>query len=220
MDPSDDAYRLTKQVRQRGVEMPPLFGQLAEWIAAQYASSVPLNIIFDSREPLHGPRLDVIFERKRDADLFMTDRTISYDPARQAAVKDRFLALLRERGETMAGAERLFVIFSAFEPAARWEANGQMTPACIEEVETALASPLIWKIRPGFGTAVIFLHTEDQLKAIDDGDFRQRCRDAYMAVLSRFDEFGYFRENPIGFSFDSKENLDARYDGSWFAYDR
>ncbi|WP_260580911.1 hypothetical protein [Sphingopyxis sp. PET50] len=220
MNPSDESYRRTRLVKQGAAAMPPLFRALAEWIAAHYSSPVPLNIVFDSNEPLHGPRLDVIFERKRDADSFMTERTISYDPAKQAAIKARFLELLDESGDTIAGAERLFVIFSAFEPAARREANSQMTPERIEEVEKSLSSTVIWKIRPGFGTAIIFFHTEAQLKMTEDSDFRERCRDAYMAVLGRFDEFGYFRANPIGFAFDSKENFDAKYQGSWFAYDR
>lgn len=220
MNPSDASYRQTRLIKQGAAAMPPLFRALAEWIAAHYSSPIPLNIIFDSNEPLHGPRLDVIFERKDAADSFMTERTISYDPDKQAAVKARFLELLRESGETMPGAERLFVIFSAFEPPARWEANSRMTPERIAEVEKSLSSTVIWKIRPGFGTAVIFFHTEAQLKMTEGSDFRQRCRDAYMAVLGRFDEFGYFRENPIGFAFDSKENFDSKYQGSWSAYDR
>ncbi|WP_432769425.1 MAG: hypothetical protein HEQ22_01415 [Sphingopyxis sp.] len=220
MTPSDPSYLQTKRVKQGAAAMSPLFGRLAEWIAAEYRAPVPLNIVFDCNEPLHGPRLDVVFERRRDAIRFMNDRTIGYDAVKQAAVKARLLDLLRESGESLPGAERLFVIFSAFDAPARWEANSQMTDARIAEVERAIGSIAIWKIRPGFATAVIFLHTDAQVKMTESGDFRDRCRDAYMAVLRRFDEYGYFQDDPIEFAFDSRENFEAKYDGDWFAYDR
>lgn len=216
----DEDYRQTTRMKKGAAAMPPMLGQLAEWIAGYFAVPVPLNIIYDRNEPIHGPRLQVIFEREHDADGFRVNGAINYDPVKQAAVKAQYLRLLPDGALDAVDAEKLFVIFDSFEPAARREANGRMTVEHIRAVERLLESSSIWKIRPGFGTAVVFFHTEAQRRMAEGTEFRQRCRDVYMAFLLPFDEFGYFKETPIDLIFDSRENFDKAYQGSWFAYDR
>lgn len=220
MNPWENDYQQTKLVKQGAVAMPPPFCELAEWIGRRFDVPVPLNIIYDRREPLHGPRLQVIFEHKLIADDFRIDRVLNFDPVKQAEVKARYLQLLGDGVIAANDAERLFVIFSAFEPAARWEANSRMTPGCLNDVLKLLSSTMIWKIHPSFGCAIILVHTDAQLKMTEGGNFRDRCRNAYMAILGQFDDFGYFQEHPIELTFDSRENFEAKYNGSWFAYDR
>lgn len=220
MNPWENDYQQTKLVKQGAVAMPPTFCELAEWIGRRFDVPVPLNIFYDRSEPLHGPRLQVIFEHKLIADDFRIDRVLNFDPVKQAEVKARYLQLLGDGVMAANDAERLFVIFSAFEPAARWEANSRMTPGRINDVLKLLSSTVIWKIHPGFGCAIIFVHTDAQLKMTEGGNFRDRCRNAYTAILGQFDDFGYFQEHPIELTFDSRENFEAKYNGSWFAYDR
>ena len=220
ISPSDEDYQQTKLIKEGELEMPILFQELSFWIAKQFSISVPLNIRYDQTTLVDQPRLQVIFEREEDESCFRLPDSANFDRTKKDSIASCFKSLIHKHDDQEFETDDMFVIFSVFEPIARWEANSKVTELEIARMVTRLSSPLIWKIRPMFGMVAIFLHTEWQLKMMDGSDFGHRCRDVYSKFLKQYDEFGYFKEAPIFLRFDSKENFEQKYNGSWFYYDR
>jgi hypothetical protein len=66
---SDAEYKATKRIKRRTMRLAPPFDELAAWIGGTWAVTV-LNVIYDPRDDLHPPRLQVILEHQEDADSF------------------------------------------------------------------------------------------------------------------------------------------------------
>jgi hypothetical protein len=215
----DQDYIRTKRIKLGQAEMEPLFKELANWIAAEFACPVPLNVEFEWVELVSLPRLQVVFERKTDARSFR-DELGNTDLAKRDRVTRQFLDLLLKYGDDGFDTDGMFVIFTAFEPTARWEANSAMNYKRLAEVRNKLDSPMIWLIYPQFETVTFFLHTDAQLAMTEGQPFRQQCQEAYMEALRPFDEMGYFAESPMVPLFESKEGFERDYGGSWQSYMR
>jgi len=63
-------------------------------------------------------------------------------------------------------------------------------------------------------------HTDAQARASAAAGLREAYADLYFELLREHDEFQYLRRSRFSVAFDSKENLDRNFAGSWFAYDR
>ncbi len=121
--PSDVDFVETKLVKKSGRGLPPVFSELAHWIAASYPGVVVLNIFYDkvaATAKVVLPRLSVIFEWEDEANKFRAPDG-NYDPAKQAAISAKFRELLASREICAFDTHRLLVIFCAFEPVARRE---------------------------------------------------------------------------------------------------
>jgi hypothetical protein len=220
--PSDDDYVETKLVKLGKSSLSPVLKDVANWIEEYYGGVAVLNVCYDkvgATSKLVLPRLSVIFEWENDRKRFLTPDA-KFDPAKQAKISTRFRETLARRNDNSFDTHRLFVIFCAFEPVARIEANWRVTEEQLDQMFRTLNCPAIWKIRPSWDEAVFFFHTDAQLKASVGSGIRQTCTDAYAGVLSEYDEFGYFRQKPIAVQFDSKENFETSYGGNWFNYNR
>jgi hypothetical protein len=218
--PSDRDYKQTKLIKAGAKKLSPLFRELANWIAEQYRGVTVLNVYYDKITPGNRPRLNIIFEREHDRQKFRTGSLGNYDPVAQTKVASKFAEMLADKQNSKFRTDELFVIFSAFEPVARVEANWKVTRAELGQLQIALDDPTIWLIRPSWDHVVFFFFTDAQLRTSEDSDIRTLCADGYSKVLSQYDEFGYFKERPISVHFDSKENFDTKYQGNWFYYDR
>jgi hypothetical protein len=216
--PSDRDYQETKLVKAGRKTLLPPFRELANWIAEHYGGVTALNIYYDKTISGNRPRLSIIFERDHDQQKFRTG--FNFDPVAQARIASKFTDILADQGNYKFDTDNLFVIFCAFEPVARIEANWNVTEEQLGQLKAALDNPTIWKIRPSWGHVVFFFHTDTQLRASEESGLRTLCADSYSKLLSQYDEFGYFREQPISVVFDSKENFDTKYQSSWFYYDR
>jgi hypothetical protein len=216
--PSDEDYQQTKLIKSGKQQLLLPFKELADWFTHSFPGVTLLNIHYDRIQPGNRPRLSVILEWERDLPRFRKQG--NFDPILQTKVASKFRSILTDLQDTAFSADRLLVIFCAFESIARIEANWSITKEHIANLKGELSSQAIWDVRPMWGTVAFFFHTEAQLKASEASGLRNLCTDAYSKMLSQYDEFGYFRERPIDASFDSKENFDANYGGNWFNYDR
>ena len=225
ISPDDSDYLQTKEVKQGERAMAPALLRLADWTAERYAVPTPLNILFERIEPDNRPRLQLVFERTRDESVFLNDMGIGYDEAKQHEVAQAFQASLGPEDRAHYDCRRMFVIFSAFEPVARWDANSRLNEglpgrARLAGILKSLGNEMLWAIRPGFDNAVFFLWTDEQLRAVSGSAFARHCRQVYAAALDLFDEFGYFREAPVEIEFSSRETFERVYGGNWFNFDR
>lgn len=210
ISPADRVYRQTKAIKRGQRSIAPQFEDLAAWAAVTFDAAI-LNVHFDRVPPGERPRLSIIAEREADADRLHGD----------ADAHAKVMAQFRKTGAAPADSlEGLFAIFVAFEGVARTEANRQVTEADLASLKSKLVGADLWLIRPSWDQVVFFFESDSALRASEASGLRKLCADAYAKLASRYDEFGYLRDRPLSVVFDSKENFDKAYKGSWFNYDR
>src|SRR6267378_4377301 len=156
--PSDLAYRQTKQIKVSGAPLLSPYRELAEWINARYGVHV-LNIILDTIEPDSRPRLNVILEWAEDQRKFLQKELPNFDKDAQLSVQQQFASLKGTLGDQSIHVSRLLVIFSAFEPVARAEANNHITTHEIATLKSTIGNKELWEIRKCFDTVTFFYHT-------------------------------------------------------------
>ena len=213
----DREYKVTKRIKQGKKHLAAPFAELARWIAEKWNVSV-LNVIYDRADSTHAPRLQVILEYESHARRFY--RNVNFDSAKQKAIAGKFLEI-NERdklhGFDMDG---LFVVFSAFAPLAREEADSQIPDEDIHALNEKIGNPDIWEISRCFGQVTIFFFTDAQAKRYEAEGRKKEYARMYFDILKPHDEFGYLKERNFTIVFDSKQNFDENYESNWFYYYR
>ena len=212
---TDPDYIRTAAIKRGEATRTQTFIDLGNWIAAKFDCECPLNIEYERCELASQYRLQVIFEHEFVDEKFW-DEAGNFDEVKQQQVADQFCKMLSAPpGVTK---KDFFVIFTTFEPVARWQANAAISDR-LSAIEHRLAPLGVWKVHQQFGYASILFHTDAQVEELTD-EARETCQRLYMAELLPHDEFGYFRARPIELQFDSRERFKRDFEGNWFLYDR
>jgi hypothetical protein len=215
--PSDSDYQETKRVVLGLSKLVWPFDELARWIASTWQVTV-LNVIYDGRNSLHAPRLNVVLENQWEAWGFYAG--VNFDAVKEQAIKEKFYSLIAERSGGGFDVEGLFVFYSAFAPIARSEADSHISEDDIKKLQHQIANPDIWRIWRSGGAVTFFFFTEAQARRHAEEGNGASYAHLYFDLLKPHDEFGYLDEREFSVAFDSKENLDQNYAGSLFNYDR
>lgn len=214
---SDSEYKATKLVKQGKAVLAPRFEELARWIAATWGVTI-LNVIHEGRNALRPPRLQVILEYQREAEIFRDG--FNFDREKQSAIKTRFLAIIGREGASAYDVDGLFVVFSAFDRLAKEEADSRILDTELDALRLQIGDPGLWLISRCFGRVTFFFYTDAQAKHSENAGKKQEYAKRYFELLRPHNEFGYLDEQTYTVSFDSKQNLDENYEGSWFNYYR
>lgn len=232
ISPSDVDYQETKLIKlgQKNLETP--IKEIVEWASSAFDVNV-LNAHYDLVPPKNRPRLNIIVERTSDLHKFRDTSTLIFNRDAQRQVAEAYQTILNahklrqndllrkmrswfDSQETIT--ENLFVIFTAFEPVAKCEANESIPNSEIEKLQIALQCKNLWTISRCFASATFFFHTDEQVSGSKTDGSRERMRDAYFELLIRYDEFNYFDKTTYAVAFDSKENFDKNYQSNWYYY--
>ena len=212
----DEEYQATKLVKLGDAWLEPPFDELAEWISETWQVTV-LNVIYDRRNELHAPRLQIILEHAADAGKFRDG--LNFDDGKQAAIVDRFCEMVSTRPNDF-DVTGLFVVFSAFAPIAHEEADARISEEDVEALRLQIGDPELWYISRFFGRVTFFFYTNQQVKKRETNGSRAAYARSYFALLKPHDEFGYLREDEFTVAFDSKQNFDRNCNGNWYKYYR
>jgi hypothetical protein len=214
--PRDEDYLQTKLIKRTGASLESPFKELAAWIAAQYGVHV-LNVVYDTVIPDNRPRLSVVLESRREVGMFRNAELGNYNVTEQKRVKERFEAIVLEQHLALK-VDGLFVVFVAFEPIARIEANERVTKEEIHRLKARLANDELWEISTCFDSVTFFFYTDIQVKRAQALGMREQYAQEYASLVQRYDEFGYFKKCGVLVAFDSKENFDNNYQSNWYYY--
>ena len=152
---------LAKQ--HKSIPTRPPFRDLARWIDRTWGVVV-LNVIHDPANALHPPRLQVVVEHKAHLNVFR--RGTKFDPAKQGRILEKFAELAGRRRAQPYDLKGLFVVFSAFAPLARQDADSRVTDAEVEALKARIGNPAIWEISRSFGEVTFFFFTRTRLVAL------------------------------------------------------
>ena len=214
----DREYQITKLIKQGKAILESPFAELAVWIASKWHVRV-LNIIYDQiAAPEKRPRLQVIVEHSRERKVFFEG--FNFDQLKQQAIAARFQELVSRMDSDRYSADRLLVVFSAFAPLAREEADENIAESEVALLQEQIADPDLWTIHRCFGRVTFMFYTDEQARIHAKAGLRESYADPYFELLHQRDEFSYLSRSRFSIEFDSKENFDKTFGGSWFNYDR
>lgn len=208
--PSDQEYKQTRLIKLGKTKMDEKFTAFAEWINEKYAVQI-LNVHTDVINE-NTFRLQLIFEHEAELSKFF--------------LKDRFTAskqiinTIDKKYKEMfqiTNSHPLLVLFYAFEPLAKEEANTNISPETITFFKEKYKD-MLWQISRFGQHTTFFFYTKTQLKKAQKSGLVEKIKQAYFEVLKQHDEFHYFTINNFNAVFDSKENFDKTYQGNWRAY--
>ena len=230
----DEVYKRVKLIKQGRAQIAPELQAFAYWVSTTFGVDV-LSVEYDHKKPkglfrkekprLFPVRLEIILEYKRD---FQTIYGVPYPDLRTNQVKpnqvkEAFVRYTHEHGlHPFDEDPKSFVIFSVFEPIAIEEAMSGVTDSQRDELIKRLGNDDIWLIHSNaiVGRLVFMFYTDQQRMHYESIGYKALYRSEYFKLVKPYDEFGYMDEADCHLEFDSKENFDNSYGGSWFGYDR
>lgn len=175
-----------------------------------------LNAIYDRANDLHAPRLQIILEHHEDAHRFRDG--YNFDTKKQRAIAAHFREIINTQLSHGYDVNGLFVVFSAFAPIAKAEADSRLSEQQIEALKNRLANPDLWKILRFFGHVTFMFYTEKQAATYEANGQKELYGRKYFEILKPNDEFGYLFPDEFPVSFDSKQNFDDNYESNWYYY--
>ncbi|NJM55266.1 MAG: hypothetical protein HC841_04565 [Verrucomicrobiae bacterium] len=215
--PRDEDYQQTKLLKLSGAPLKSPFKELADWVGKRYGVQV-LNVFYDTIQPDNRPRLSVILETQEDAQKFRKGALGNFNNADQKEVQEHFDRILQEQGNLNFDAQRLFVIFVAFERVAMEEANESVTDEEVAQLKSKLANNDLWEISRCFDSVTFFFFTDVQVKKYEAAGLRRVYAEEYSRLVHRHDVFGYLKKRGVSAHFDSKENFDKNFESNWYYY--
>ena len=230
--PSDKDYKETKQIMLGKAVMNKEFRQLADWIDQTYDVKT-INIVYDMIDKGQRPRLEICFEFERERAKFRDINNMNFDRDKQNSIANKFKQSLQEQGiiqkkglfdvfkkstTTKYLTDNIWVIYGAFEPIARIEANESIPQNKIVELKNTLENKDLWEISLAFSGATFFLYTDQQVKEYENSEIKKDWTNKYFDLLNQYNEFGYFKRNFFSIYLDSKENFDKNYQSNWYYY--
>lgn len=215
--PFDEDYKKVKKFKMNGEVLNEPFNILANWINNEFNVSV-LYIYYDQIIEDRRPRLNVVFEFKKDSEKFFGKG--GYNENKQKIILDKFRELTSDNSRYQLNINNVWVTFSSFDTLAKEEANLNVAKIEIEKLIADLKMPDLWTFHKQFGVVVFFFYTNEQLELHNNDGTFQIIKEKYFKLLKLYDEFDYININDEFIRFDSKEHFDKYHGGSWFAYDR
>lgn len=213
---SDKEFAATKRIKQGSDCLASPFDALAAWIATKWEVNV-LNVIYDSRDDFRAPRLQVILEHQHDAEKFRS-ADFNFDANKQASIAKQFIELINGEEPLQYDVDGLFVVFSAFAPIAKEEADSKLTDKQIESLQNRIGNPDLWCISRCFGHITFMFYTDEQAAKHEADGRRTAYARRYFAILKPMDEFDYLSVDDFAVQFDSKQNFDDNYQSNWYYY--
>jgi hypothetical protein len=211
---SDNEYQATKRIKQGKARLAAPFTELAAWISDRWHVIV-LNVIYDHRNNLHAPRIQVILEHETEAQRFRDG--FNFDSRKQQEVAAKFRQMV-SGDSCQYDLTGLFVVFSAFATIAREEADSKITESEIDALKKRIGNPDLWVISRFFGHVTFMFHTDAQAKEYAAKGKQSEYAQKYFEILKPHDEFGYIAQDSFIVAFDSKQNFDDKYQSNWYYF--
>jgi len=231
--PTDRDYQLAKKIKQGAAHLDPLYDRFAERFHARYGIA-PLTISLDSidrpRRDGRRPRLAVVLERTTQYRSFLTS-PFNYDKAKQREIAHLLMDTVASRTlreqfgmphRLIGGApkaEEIFVCFQDFEKVAKDEVHDLTAEAERGRFKSSLGiGDQFWCTQRSSGPPIVFVHTEEQARALRNSPLRDTWADTYYELAKPHDEFGYLDRAEIAIMVDSEQNFKNNYEGNWYYY--
>lgn len=76
----------------------------------------------------------------------------------------------------------------------------------------------VWQVHCGDRWLTVFVHLDNQIAHNKDLPAYQKLRQEYYQLVEKYLDLSISSDKEISLKFDSKENFDKKYNGSWQLY--
>lgn len=217
---NDKLFEEVRRAKLEEIELPPELEQLGDWVSEQYDVDV-LYIVYDQFEIPTGedrPRLNLIFDTEADFERLHDAQGTLRQPIKMSVLR-QFRRIIDESGlDEKYDTVDLHLICEDFSHAALSRAANQFRSAHQNELTGEFPDCPIWKLHGSGKHNVVFYHTDEDLAECDDNGCSDEIEEWFLESIKPFDEFDYIQADDLPLEFDSKQNLDANYQGSLYLY--
>ena len=207
----DTAYIITKEIKRGKIELPEKFIPLRDTFFDQFGIT-PINFFFEILPHNNKPRLQLIFNKT--SELRKLRDQYAHNGFENKII-DIFISTYKH--DNQYPTENSFIICSAFDQLSIFEAHLNIPE---DELETGV-KPLVknfWCIQKHH-TASIFVFGLYDCDTVYNQQQSEKVQKVYFDLLSGYDEFNYLEKSEsLKVIFDTKENFDKNYNGSWRNY--
>jgi hypothetical protein len=209
-------YQQACAAKRGEAELAPSSVKLAGWLRDGYAVRL-VYLLLDEIDigPAAGrPRLWLFLEGDEDV-AKLQDKLFTFRPGVAEAIQEQVVAcgLLSRVGRHGVHIAQVDFTYEAID-----DEDSDFLAAHARQLADELATSGVWRITGACGRVVVFYLAQDDVDAkAESGEsdaIARRCYD----LLKPHDEFDYLALDDFPFVFDSKENLDANYEGSEYYY--
>lgn len=209
-------YNQTCALKRGEQKLPPLLENLRSRIAGRLDIRV-LNIVYDKIDlgPAKGmPRLNIIVDAQSDLSR-IKENLFNFKPEAQAVILEEFEAEAKQAGWAY---QKVHLISDDFSDEAMNQAVVQFYRKDRKRLVKRFSAHRIWDITGMSKHIVVFFKDEAAKSNALSKDGGNQIRRACYSAVKPYDEFGYFTPENFSLVFDSKENLDNKYEGNLFYY--
>ena len=219
-------YRTLSILRGRA-ELLPIFKELQAFIQSKY-DAVAYNFLFRQDKSFMEVLLDAD-DAGKERCLLEVQLATAKDYGKMG--KNNFIATLSSKE---AIAEKFFelankynyaklesgkdirVCYYDFSDKMKTEINRKVVKKAGRFIKKKYFSYNVWLVRGIFDSSVVFFRSNEDLK--NSSNIRMEIEDDYFSLLKQRDKFDVFDRSRFHLEFDSKQNFDENYGGSWFRY--
>lgn len=109
------------------------------------------------------------------------------------------------------------IAYSSFERVALEELYNHISHKAIKELKQEIGEE-IWEIKNTFSFIYVMCFKNNQINLCEN-KYKFKIQKTIYQELKKNDLYGFITDyNQVNIKFDSKENFDAKYEGSWFYY--
>lgn len=213
-------YNKCRKMKLGKGKLPVPLEQLRCWVNDRYSINV-LNVVYDRIDlgPHEGrPRLNLIIETKNDYDKMHKD-WLTPIPSYRVSILNRFAKIIKELELTDEYNTRdVHLIFDDFSDEAMGQASAELIQRDKRKLMKEFKDSKIWEITGISKQVIVFYLTEQDIKDNEKNGVSDLIKQQCFERVKRYDEFNYFKLETFPITFDSKENLDKNYNGSFFYY--
>lgn len=76
----------------------------------------------------------------------------------------------------------------------------------------------VWQVHSGDRWLTVWLHSNEQIETNKDLPIYQKMKEQYFKLVDEYLDLKLHSSNDINLYFESKENFDTKYRGSWQFY--
>lgn len=209
-------YNQTCALKRGEQKLPPLLENLRSRIAGRLDIRV-LNIVYDRIDlgPAKGmPRLNIIVNAQIDVSR-IKENLFNFKPDAQAVILEEFNTTAKHAGWDC---HKVHLISDDFSEEAMNQAVFQFFGKDRKKLVKQFSAHRIWDITGMSKHIVVFFKDEEAKADALSNDGENQIRQACYAAVKPYDEFDYLTPENMSLVFDSKENLDNKYEGNLFYY--
>lgn len=215
----DNTYYETLEILRGNKQLSEIFVELKEWLFVKYhihAYNFEFKE-FDINKPARRNSLKIMLSSSDE--FWSMFAGFNFDNYKQMAIAEKFYNLAQKHNleniNTYYGAFVTYVDFSE-----------EMRVNYFRRAYNLISKPLtekykiysVWQLFDKFSQLTVFYRNEINVKTNQFIGISKQIKDEFYETLHRLDEFNVFTYDTFDVRFDSKENLDNKYEGNLFYY--